>query len=865
MEEDILEATRALSLSPSKRGSGHLKACTLGPSAHSKCSLTLRRSSRCNEALAPLDLQVNVLPLSTNITNLPGPTRSATLTFSKLVMPRGSYPKPATGSKRSRAELEEADVIIARKDAHSPAKLARHSSNSGSKAHEPIVISDDEDAGGVEATHVAEPTGDESSSPKLSIFADLYTYETPQKARSSKTDRRPLKDEVLRTDPDSGQLPKTSACSTTRLKVVKEDVALPTSAVMPRPVARRKTKAVRSAFVQPKKTRQLAKEAGISPLDLTAIPAAGFRLLGRCPFCAGSFAKSAAAKAKQEHMSSCAPLNGIKSSATAAENVLSDIRSTQRRIAEEGKRARDERTVLQEMVQEADIVRHEGRASQIEASPKKRGRDTVLIKKPIKRSAKATLFGSDEGKNSHAPISRYETHNLLPASNARLVARDLADQLFGSSTSEAIPVGKTENYREQQANSEAGGSSAVPESENTRSPRRTEAQYSTRHGNSVSPQIERRTCETNTLPYFSAEQMFASLSTTSSPQKSPFKALQKSRERQVSREQELCLGSESPRQDTESPSLPRTQPFSTSRLAERRRVADGKQRPVLFGAESTNRSLLDLVSDHRKLEASEDPNELKRKPIDVDLQAQGDRAKRCRTVTDDIHDADDKHRLTASSSTQIVWRRSTDAAEHPCASGSDTSDMDVDVPSIDAAALLPSQQHVSGSCEIGKHSDQSSGTGSNKSVVTCTVTHLFDSGPSHSPSRDPVESSINSIQVPVVAGDSDTVAELDMDSKDEDDDDDAQSFLELLEPLDPSRTSAIASDTNNGLEASWERLDELDESETRPSASFPPSSFPPPSGHKMRRLVRCQHTDGCSGNSSVLHDTSPSLTDVSSP
>ncbi len=430
-------------------------------------------------------------------------------------------------------------------------------------------------------------------------------------------------------------------------------------------------KGAQRTTLQLKKTLEAAKEAAIAPLDLSKVLSAGFRLLLRCSFCAGTFTKSCSPKAKQEHMSLCAPLLGIKLSATAVETISSDITSALQRDEEERKRVSDQRTVLQDVMQDADIIMHEGRASQIATSPKKRGRDKVILKKSVKRSTRPQVFvAEDASPQTHASAAapRSAAHHLLPAREAASAARHVANQLLGSALHSAVEPAETEESRETSNKLESYDPplDGFSHADLPRTPKKARRNLLAKPSHA---DADDSVNESHSLPKVSAEQVFASMA-AASPHKSPVKALQKSRERQRSREQEKSLEQASSASSPGSPDLPRTQPFAPSKLARRREIRDGEARAPLFGAETTTRSLLDLIGDNQRQASRESSADSKRKADDDGTPFESSHAKRLRP------DNSDREHVLLLSSPDLLPAPNRHA--HRDVSRTDVQGMDID-------------------------------------------------------------------------------------------------------------------------------------------------------------------------------------------
>ena len=671
--------------------------------------------------------------------------------------------------------------------AASAMSLYPHKHSIGSSAYEPIIVSDDDDDDDVEeaAEDVEIDTDqDDSSNGGLQQLHSKYTYHSPTKA-SVLHRNAPVPPKV---EPPKHRIPSersvtasSSSSPAPSVKAAKRHASASTSKESDSAPPRKKARTVKPAqttSVQLKKTLQIAEESGVAPLDLSQVSAAGFRLIGRCSFCASAFTKSASARVKQEHMSFCAPLNGIKKILTAIDLIKVDVQSAVERDEEMERKARQERTTLMEVVQEADVVLHEGRASQIAASPKKRGRDAVIIKKAIKRSTKPSLFLSDQDSNLHGSASSSNKHKLLPAREAMLAAREVANQLIGMA-----PESTTSN-KEEDANSatvepqspDRSLTYATPDPGALTTPKKPREHTSTPLAESNPGQMDGGLEDRYNLPVVSMEQAFASIAATSPHKKSPVKALQKSRERQNSREGDLSGSSDGSGHGLGIPSadLPATQPFAPSKLAKRQQALDGHERPALFGAETTTRSLLDLVKDHPEVET----NESKRKALDTGMDC--NRVKKHKPLS--ANGSDVEHDRVSLKPTHRT--RKQDADVKPGASSSSTiidSDMDIDDQTVERA--LKAEHDNVNSPTTGKLQEQALSDTETHAARLKTKTDLIDAHllPQDSAdrldqySRMPKRDSDESMTKFDNAG---SIEESD------DDDDDSQSFLELLEPLE---------------------------------------------------------------------------------
>ncbi|KAJ1028758.1 hypothetical protein NDA16_001923 [Ustilago loliicola] len=731
------------------------------------------------------------------------------------------------GLKKSRFESKVTRTSGLASPSSKPSIPTRSNHDDGSNALEPIVISDDDDERdddnvdeatiGVDQVEDPAPANESpDSSAPLQSLASRFTYESPAKSRPGRNAAStPFKLESIKRVADLEQRSSSSASFSVKSSAIEDHSSASTSTDSAPSRAPKKAKAVKTVkdlTIRPKKTIDQAKEAGIEPLDLSNVSAAGFKLISRCSFCAGSFTKSAAAKVKQEHMSLCAPLSGITQSTTAFDTVASDIRSSLKRDEETKRKVRDERTVFQEVVQDADIVLHEGRASQIEASPKKRGKDSIITKKAIKRSTKVPLLISEEHSPSDVFTAHTTSNKLISAQKAKLMARSVADQLFGRAASSTF-AGFTSSSKSEEV--EQGQVDADPRADHPdrvvpSTPKKAKARALTPVPGGGFELKDGQTDEANQLPVVSAEQVFASMSASASPQKSPIKALQKSRERQASRDNDVSFEFEGSDFGLGSPSLPRTQQFAPSKLAQRRRASNNKDVPSLFAAETTTRSLLDLVKTHSRSESREVSAELKRKSAEADEDEQSPDSKRCKMVSN-ANEAEPKIRspIRESKKPSPEVLVNGDLREPPLAASESAlgseSDMDVDAQTVEAVL---SQPHEPSSSVSGKLQDQDRNIATSRSASPAQVTHKSDA-----------QASPQSQQVPNVAecllraskndDFNDEVAKgFDTDSILEDDDEDAQSFLELLEPLEAPLT--MPSPTYSLSELSSEDPDEPD-------------------------------------------------------
>ncbi|SPO22984.1 uncharacterized protein UTRI_01662 [Ustilago trichophora] len=783
--EDILLATSALTLSPRKDKSG----CIVSVSA---C-----KSDRSNQLLpfAPSRRQNGVTAISypaefTLIKPSVVPTLSTLIGSAIQVKPDTHMPR---GVKRTSARLEDGQDGFDPKVNPASAKLAKPADSRGLRAYQPIVISDDSGS-----DIDAQAAQDNPNALFTETLSSKFTYHSPTKARLQRqTTSTKANSEPLEPNAATAQLPSAlsssssspSSSAKTLSPFVKEDTSASASAstsMKEPPVPLRKkcksSNVAQQAAIQLKKTIERAKEDGVSPLDLSPVSAAGFRLISRCSFCANSFTKSASSKIKQEHMAFCAALNKITSTESAVRLIADDVRSALERDEADKRKARDQRTILQDVVQEADIVMHEGRASQIAASPKKRGKDAIITRKAIKRTTKASFF-SEQHFDTYASAS-HAKHKLLPAREAMAAARDVANRLIGSSTPLATHSSKVEQDDESNGKPEAVNEPPRTSSKDallTTPKKRKERSFTP--VDDVSPaQTGGNRDASKSLSNLSLEQVLASISPASPEKKSPVKALQVSRQRQASREQDMSLGSDGARHSLGSPShlsscspsfsLPPTQLFGPSKLAQRQQALVG---PKLFGAETTSRSLLDLVSDKHKAEVNATYGDTKRKAIDTD-----------------VPDIDAK-------------RQKSTALD---------SDMDVDDQTV--VTVLPAQPGDLHHSTTGKLQDQEHSHSHSESLAANEkgTTHHIDNKILPQQRQVAAEGPETSITM-LKNGSDEKIVELDAESIEEDDDDeDAQSYLELLEPLEPP-PEPIISQTYSLSESSFDDdVDEPDASET---------------------------------------------------
>ncbi len=806
MNEDLLKAATALSLSPRKPRAPSIvhhkqhPPCSIPPNKRiAPLGLSLHQISVSAPARPPIDVATS---LDTKATYC----RSKASLRHPNIMPRGS--------KR----LREATAVD--EDMPSPLKHAKRSSTHDSNTQDVIVISSDDEP--------SEPIDSSPEGPSLASLAGLYTYESPTKARQSR------KASSNTATIEASQMPlallqastASSSLSISLDSIVKGESSASTPLPSTRPPTTKAKKAkapkktAQRSTIQLKKTVQEAEQAGISPHDVSAIPSAGFRLLPRCSFCAGSFTKSASAKVKQDHMSLCAPLSGIAKSETAVKTIHSDVRSALRRDEDAKRKAEAERTVFQQTVQEADLVLHEGRASQIEASPKKRGKDSVIVKKAIKRTTKpALLLAEPDSDGARVAPPSAATH-LLPARKAMLVARDVANQLFGN----VLPSSARSDDKYFKPTDESAPApdeaSSIPST-----PKKLSRHTPTK--DDKLPPIDGEVDETNHLPIVSAEQVFASLSATS-PQKSPFKALQKSRQRQASKDGELLSGALESQSGQSSPSMPRTQPFAPSKLAQRQRAMEDKQRQSLFGAQTTTRSLSDLISDHRKEVESNPFVESKRKASETDEGVHSPQSKRYRVSQSPCEDSTDRDTVDLRSLRDSLPRDTEEELTSPSC-----SEMDLDEMMIDEA--LPSQPALIDSPIQDKLQAQDFGTARIKPPKQDAAAEDIDQQASHSlEQHSPADLSDEGVR-PISKYD-DAPAILDSDGIIDDDDDDAQSFLDMLEPTEVIYEPILAQHYTSSVRSSEEPgVQDSDEAAYRQRRMVMASGDSPASESRTRR------------------------------
>ncbi|CBQ71724.1 conserved hypothetical protein [Sporisorium reilianum SRZ2] len=772
MDEHILEAASALCLSPRRRD----------------------RSKR--------DVLLKPLAASRQVNG--GATPSSFKSIAKLATATGeSDSSMPRGVKRSRRESAagHAESSVGASDSPSPSKMVKHDTNrAGLNADEAIVISDsDDDGDGLadgqsivetmpQAQEEDEDEQEEDVSPSAlhrQNLANLFTYRSPTKKSSA----------IRQADPDilsKGQTLKHESKSTEPLKpptsptkpssTLKTDTTASSSAAESSLSARKKSKAAKGtprATLQLKKTLEAAKAAGVAPLDLERVLSAGFRLIVRCSFCAGPFAKSTPAKAKQEHMSLCAPLQGVEQSATAVDTISSDITRALRREEQDRKKASDQRTVLQDVMHDADIVMHEGRASQIAASPKKRGKDKVVTKKAIKRSTRPTVLVAEDASAECSPAPPSVAHSLLPARKAMQAARDMANQLLGSAISLKAESSKSETVDEElKAEGQTQLSELLSTPKKARRALILQAHDSEHAADLFDP--DEIVDQERHLPMVSAEQVFASMS-ASSPHKSPVKALQKSREG-LSRSRDMSSTSGGSNKSPRSPGLPQTQPFAPSKLAQRRQTRGDTAREKLFGAQTTTRSLLDLMRNKRDEESCDTSSEFKRKAGDDDDHPA---LSSVHTKKAKLSDAELDPHWADVDSMQSDNSRSFAA----CISGDDDMDVDDQVdrkrPSTgvgtstgklqDGISHKTSHGSANGAADTDEHDERTSPPLQQTALNGCSAKPqhaAFDQGGD---------------EMTPIGADS-----LDEDLSEEDDDEDTQSFLDLLEPLEVMDASVVS-------------------------------------------------------------------------
>ncbi|KAJ1601654.1 hypothetical protein NDA14_004968 [Ustilago hordei] len=805
MDEDLLEATNALTLSPRKDRAALIQVSRFFADCRSKTALSPTASTPQNH------IAIHDLAHAAH-------KRSFAELNERLAAPGNEQ----SMSKRSKKPKIESRVTRTTSVTASPSSkrlvIPDQSQDHGSNALASIVISDSEDQDTAADEEVDDPTLDEESpdsSAPLQSLARRFTYESPAKSRplrnvgSSTVKPEPLKRIADLQQPSSSFA--SSASSSVNSSAIQQHTSASTStdsAPKRAPKKPKATKKLKHLTIKLRKTIEEAQKAGIEPLDLSKVSATGLRLVNRCPFCAGSFTKSAAAKVKQEHMSLCAPLNGITRSTAAFDTVASDIRSAQKRDEEAKDKARDDRTVFQDVVQDAGIVLHEGRASQIEASLKKRGKDSIIVKKAIKRPAKAPLLISEKHSPDNALGSHTAAISLISAQKANSRARSFADQIFGAKISSTLveSMGSSKSAEADQGKLDVDPTSHPPDIVVPTTPKKAKARALTPlQGGGFDP-IEGEIDETHQLPVVSAEQVFASLSASGSPQKSPIKALQKSRERRASKDNDLSFDSEGSELGLGSPNLLTTQQFAPSKLAHRRGASTRKDGPSLFAAETTTRSLLDLVKTHRRSESREVSAELKRKPAEVDEGERAHDAKRCRMVDDD--DPMDMQQRKPGLDSKLPSREAVANGDKQASPGAAPnfasayeSDMDIDAQAVEAVLSQSQDQGRSFSGKLQEHDLQST---RNRPASLDQVTHSFDAQASPQLQQTPnTTESVDHFRADAI---DEALEGFDTDSIAEDDDEDAQSFLELLEPLE-IRTNA-PSPPYSLSEPSSEDLDE---------------------------------------------------------
>uniref|UniRef100_V5EW18 Uncharacterized protein n=2 Tax=Kalmanozyma brasiliensis (strain GHG001) TaxID=1365824 RepID=V5EW18_KALBG len=634
-------------------------------------------------------------------------------------------------------------------------------------------------------------------------MAKRFTYNSPSKARSllEPEQASPSKLEVPKSEgrtPETLDLPSSSDTPLHQLR--SEAAALAASSVAaakissPSPKKTKPKKGNQKTTIQLKRTVEAATEAGIAPLDLEKVLAAGFRLLTRCSFCAGAFTKSASPKIKQEHMSLCAPLQGIRLGSTAVEAIASDINSAVSRDEEDKRRATDERTVLQDVMHDADIIMHEGRASQIATSPKKRGRDKVITKKSIKRSTKQKVFVAQDDATQTLPNSapRPAANRLLPARKAMSAARDVANQLLGGAISSLTDASETKDSKE--ANAELDGNDQ-PLDVSTLANLPTTPKKARR---GLLPQahdigladIGEAIDEANHLPVVSAEQVFASIA-SSSPHKSPVKALQKSR--QKSREHDMSFETSSSTQSPGSPGLPQTQPFAPSKLAKRRRARGSETKVPLFGAETTTRSLLDLITSNQADDSRESSADSKRKANDDDAMFSSSvHVKRSRA-----DDPSRDHKIQASQN-DPNHAQNTQQRGHVARTDIDGMDMDDRMAKAEVSAQSDGKDRfVARKTQKGRFISDITSIPNARSALDQNKQGA--SSPRQPEAND--RGSQRQLQ-------SDDVESMDVDSID-DDNESTQSFYDLLQPSEVMHES-MPSPTRSFSDSSSEDLDEPD-------------------------------------------------------
>ncbi|SNX83388.1 uncharacterized protein MEPE_02095 [Melanopsichium pennsylvanicum] len=783
MVEDLLNATSALTLSSRPKRDGSSRIDEFQTNTRSRHIVPFQISRHQNQTSAKLLYN----PGGTSSPSLPLSISISTGDVAAVICPdMPMYPK------RPRQQSPNPGDHSITKPPSAYSKKARHASKPMNNAHEPIVISDSDDHVDVDdivLKHAEDIESSQTSShAPLRDMAGRYTYNSPTNPRSS---RKPvpstLKPEPCKTKRNPALSSSASSISAfiALTTAITDNMSASTSSPKvsvsaPKKVTNSKTKkASKEASVQLRKTIEAAKAAGLCSIDLSHISAAGFRLVRRCSFCAESFTKSAAAKVKQEHMSLCAPLNGVARN-TALDAIKIDIRSAIEREEADEKRVREERTMLQEVVQDADIVRHEGRASQIAASPKKRGRDAVITKKAIKRTNKPSLYASEERDSP-----RSANPKLLPARKAMVLAREIADQLFGTHLTPAPDVASNKQERDDaeiKSEALAKPSHSSLYANHPTTPKSGKKRFLASLVDGNADDFDGEVDDIKHLPIISAEHIFASIASPG-PQKSPVRALQISRQRRASREHEASFGSPESAHRLESPTLPRTQPFAPSKLAKRQRALDHEQRSQLFGAETTTRSLLDLVKMHRNSESSK----LEHRDLDNVLGASQTTAGLKRKA----NDSDAAH-------LEVKRNKNETACGDHCSSSTLNSDMYIDDQAADSLQL-PLAPDLS-TPQIGKHQDHH-----NRLSSAETQTQDVDLTKGFELHQNVVDKQDRSSETRM-NGD-EILADTDVDSSE--DDDDSRSFLDLLEPLE-LLPEPIMSPNFSPSESSSTDLDEQD-------------------------------------------------------
>lgn len=750
MDEEILEATKALCISPQADRSH-------------RATSSLAASSTHRRHLEPLDLnRIPVPSLNPDINGASSADADIRTPFASKENMSGGVKRPRRGSLQAGRNASESLPA---------SKLARIDRDcAGSNAQAAIVISDSDDAADqIDDQEALDASLDDSPTAfHRQNLANLYTYHTPTKTRTVNKPDPDTLPKTLNLQPaqSTAELPSARKASTTTPNAEASVPMLSANSPLPTDNKPKKSKGLKRATIQLKKTLEAAKELRVTPLNLDRVSSAGFRLITRCSFCAGAFAKSASTKVKQEHMSWCAPLQGVERAAAAVHTVSSDISRALQRDEQDKKKAAEERTLLQDVMHNADIIMHEGRASQIATSSKMRGRVKVLTKKPIKRAVKSSVLVAEDPASIFSIAPQPPGHNLLPARKAMLAARDLANQIFGNAvslladSSESKGVGDAELINElPQVISDANLASTL-------------------RGFS-SQSINGDTNQAKHLPLVSAEQVFASMASTS-PQKSPVKALQKSRQRQLSREQDTSMGLEDLTIIPKSPNPPQTQPFAPSKLAQRQQMQHDKPREPLFGAETTSRSLLDLIQKSQAQDESGTHGESKRK-ADENSQRMGDNsAKRTRLDTEDHSTGTHRHRL----------RKVMSQSGSPCSL--DRQEMDVDdEPIRPASSARSDKMHLSCTGKLQEQSCISTPRfATNTTVATNDIepkafSNFSQRIPIDGSHRDETVTKMGESLAPIL--DADSLVE-----QAEDDDEDSKSFLDMLEPLDVTDAPAVS-------------------------------------------------------------------------